>query len=116
VLVDLDVAAPELPDARVVPGREPDPVRVVPAWLAEILEVDKKRVRVVAPDVGGGFGAKLIVYPEFAGFLDTLIVDEAGQVSLADACASSAVDRAPRKLERPSDHAPAVVELRLPSP
>jgi carbon-monoxide dehydrogenase large subunit len=34
--------------------------------LAEILEVDKKRVRVVAPDVGGGFGAKLIVYPEFA--------------------------------------------------
>jgi len=35
---------------------------------------------------------------------------------LADACASSAVDRAPRKLERPSDHAPAVVELRLPSP
>ena len=29
-------------------------------------EVDKKRVRIVAPDVGGGFGAKLIVYPEFA--------------------------------------------------
>jgi aerobic carbon-monoxide dehydrogenase large subunit len=34
--------------------------------LAGLLEVDKKRVRVVAPDVGGGFGAKLIVYPEFA--------------------------------------------------
>ena len=34
--------------------------------LAELLEVDKKRVRIVAPDVGGGFGAKLIVYPEFA--------------------------------------------------
>ena len=34
--------------------------------LAELLEVDKKQVRIVAPDVGGGFGAKLIVYPEFA--------------------------------------------------
>ncbi|MGZ5305723.1 MAG: xanthine dehydrogenase family protein molybdopterin-binding subunit [Actinomycetota bacterium] len=34
--------------------------------LADLLEVDKERVRIVAPDVGGGFGAKLIVYPEFA--------------------------------------------------
>ncbi len=34
--------------------------------LAELLQVDKKLVRVVAPDVGGGFGAKLLVYPEFA--------------------------------------------------
>ena len=34
--------------------------------LADLLEVDKKRVRIVAPDVGGGFGAKLLVYPEFA--------------------------------------------------
>ena len=34
--------------------------------LAELLDVDKKRVRIVAPDVGGGFGAKLLVYPEFA--------------------------------------------------
>jgi carbon-monoxide dehydrogenase large subunit len=34
--------------------------------LAELLGVDKKRVRVIAPDVGGGFGAKLLMYPEFA--------------------------------------------------
>ena len=34
--------------------------------LAELLEVDKTEVRIVAPDVGGGFGAKLLVYPEFA--------------------------------------------------
>jgi carbon-monoxide dehydrogenase large subunit len=34
--------------------------------LADVLGVDKKRIRIVAPDVGGGFGAKLIVYPEFA--------------------------------------------------
>jgi len=30
---------------------------------------------------------------------------------LARACASSTVDKAPRKLERPSDHAPALAEL-----
>lgn len=35
---------------------------------------------------------------------------------LARACAASTVDKAPRKLERPSDHAPAVVELRIPAP
>ncbi len=34
--------------------------------LADLLEVDKKRVRTIAPDVGGGFGAKTMVYPEFA--------------------------------------------------
>jgi carbon-monoxide dehydrogenase large subunit len=34
--------------------------------LADLLEVDKGRIRVVAPDVGGGFGSKLIVYPEYA--------------------------------------------------
>jgi carbon-monoxide dehydrogenase large subunit len=34
--------------------------------LADMLGVDKTRVRVVAPDVGGGFGAKLLFYPEFA--------------------------------------------------
>ena len=34
--------------------------------LAELLGVDKERVRVIAPDVGGGFGAKLLMYPEFA--------------------------------------------------
>ena len=33
--------------------------------LAEALGVEKARVRVIAPDVGGGFGAKLQVYPEY---------------------------------------------------
>ncbi|MEO8716837.1 MAG: exodeoxyribonuclease III [Burkholderiales bacterium] len=32
---------------------------------------------------------------------------------LAQSCAASTIDKAPRKLERPSDHAPALVELRL---
>ncbi|HEX6230490.1 MAG TPA: xanthine dehydrogenase family protein molybdopterin-binding subunit [Actinomycetota bacterium] len=33
--------------------------------VAEALGLDRGRVRVVAPDVGGGFGAKLHVYPEY---------------------------------------------------
>jgi len=32
--------------------------------VAEMLDLPLHRVRVVAPDVGGGFGSKLIVYPE----------------------------------------------------
>jgi len=36
----------------------------VRADLAEWLGLPKERVRVIAPDVGGGFGAKLHVYPE----------------------------------------------------
>jgi carbon-monoxide dehydrogenase large subunit len=33
--------------------------------LAEMLGVPRDRVRTIAPDVGGGFGAKLQIYPEF---------------------------------------------------
>jgi CO/xanthine dehydrogenase Mo-binding subunit len=33
-------------------------------FICEVLGLEPHRVRVVAPDVGGGFGAKLIVYPE----------------------------------------------------
>jgi carbon-monoxide dehydrogenase large subunit len=33
--------------------------------IAEWLGLDRSAVRVVAPDVGGGFGAKLHVYPEY---------------------------------------------------
>ncbi|PYM17953.1 MAG: carbon monoxide dehydrogenase [Candidatus Rokuibacteriota bacterium] len=32
--------------------------------LAELLELPEGRVRVVAPDVGGGFGVKAVLYPE----------------------------------------------------
>jgi aerobic carbon-monoxide dehydrogenase large subunit len=34
--------------------------------LAEILRMDENQIRVVAPDVGGGFGVKIGVYPEDA--------------------------------------------------
>jgi carbon-monoxide dehydrogenase large subunit len=33
--------------------------------LAELLGVDRKLVRTIAPDVGGGFGSKLQIYPEY---------------------------------------------------
>ena len=36
----------------------------VRANIAEMLGFEEERVRVIAPDVGGGFGAKFLVYPE----------------------------------------------------
>ncbi len=32
--------------------------------LCAFLRVDENRMRVIAPDIGGGFGPKLCVYPE----------------------------------------------------
>jgi carbon-monoxide dehydrogenase large subunit len=72
---DALAGADVIASARVVQQRlapvpmETNAIAVVPdvrSDLADVLDVDKKRVRIVAPDVGGGFGAKLIVYPEFA--------------------------------------------------
>src|SRR5438874_1519477 len=39
----------------------PHTVRVA---LAEVLDLEERRIRVVAPDVGGGFGPKARLYPE----------------------------------------------------
>jgi carbon-monoxide dehydrogenase large subunit len=36
----------------------------VRAFLMKLLRLDENRIRVVAPDVGGGFGAKFVMYPE----------------------------------------------------
>jgi len=36
----------------------------VRAFLMRLLQLDENRLRVVAPDVGGGFGAKFVMYPE----------------------------------------------------
>jgi carbon-monoxide dehydrogenase large subunit len=33
--------------------------------LAKVLSIDEEAIRVIVPDVGGGFGARNIVYPEF---------------------------------------------------
>lgn len=39
------------------------PFRIRPD-LCELLDLAPERVRVIAPDVGGGFGAKIVTYPE----------------------------------------------------
>lgn len=36
----------------------------VRAFLMDLLSLDENQLRVVAPDVGGGFGAKFVMYPE----------------------------------------------------
>ena len=36
----------------------------VRAFLMTLLRLDENQIRVVAPDVGGGFGAKFVMYPE----------------------------------------------------
>ena len=36
----------------------------VRAFLMRLLQLDENQIRVVAPDVGGGFGAKFVMYPE----------------------------------------------------
>jgi carbon-monoxide dehydrogenase large subunit len=36
----------------------------VRAFLMRLLGLDENQIRVVAPDVGGGFGAKFVMYPE----------------------------------------------------
>jgi aerobic carbon-monoxide dehydrogenase large subunit len=36
----------------------------VRAFLMRLLTLDENKLRVVAPDVGGGFGAKFVMYPE----------------------------------------------------
>jgi carbon-monoxide dehydrogenase large subunit len=36
----------------------------VRAFLMQLLDLDENGLRVVAPDVGGGFGAKFLMYPE----------------------------------------------------
>jgi carbon-monoxide dehydrogenase large subunit len=38
----------------------------VRAFLMKLLRLDENQLRVVAPDVGGGFGAKFVMYPEEA--------------------------------------------------
>ncbi len=36
----------------------------VRAFLMHLLDLDENQIRVVAPDVGGGFGGKFVLYPE----------------------------------------------------
>ena len=45
-------------------GRQPRVPDLARAVIAEYLELPESDVRIIAADVGGGFGAKTVVYPE----------------------------------------------------
>ena len=67
--------------------------------LSGILGMPEDKLRVIAPDVGGGFGAKLQVYQEEALVLATL--DPIGAMSVrSSGCAPSASRSKPRRSRR----------------
>ncbi len=66
------------------------------ALLSKLLGVDEERVRVVAPDVGGGFGAKYLTYPE--------------EVVLA--CATRLLDRPLKWVEDRREHFLSAIQAR----
>jgi len=68
----------------------------VRAFLMTMLRLDENQLRVVAPDVGGGFGAKFVMYPE--------------EVSLAAACLM--LHRPIRWIEDRREHFLAAVQER----
>jgi carbon-monoxide dehydrogenase large subunit len=43
---------------------QPEPARRAPADDAFVLGIPEHKVRVIAPDVGGGFGSKIFLYAE----------------------------------------------------
>src|SRR5712691_967114 len=46
----------------------------VRAFLMTLLRLDENQLRVVAPDVGGGFGAKFVLYPEEAALAAACLI------------------------------------------
>ena len=68
----------------------------VRAQLAKTLGLDEERVRVVVPDVGGGFGAKFLTYPEEAVL----------------ACATRVVDRPLKWVEDRREHFLSAIQAR----
>ena len=58
------VAQPDAPDGRLTVWASTQMPFAVRAAIAAALDLAEEQVRVIAPDVGGGFGAKGHVYPE----------------------------------------------------
>ncbi|MCL2589828.1 MAG: exodeoxyribonuclease III [Betaproteobacteria bacterium] len=105
----------------------PEAVDVHPEWKGEILVSPSERAAfrvLVACGLTDSF--RLFEQPEYSyswwdyrmgafrrnfGLrIDHILVSQ----SLQDACRACVVDKAPRKLERPSDHAPVILELSYP--
>jgi len=102
----------------------PEAVDAHPEWKGEILVSPQERAAFqVLIECGFADAFRLFGQPEhcyswwdyrmgafrrnFGLRIDHILVSQA----LRDACLTCAVDKAPRKLERPSDHAPVVLEL-----
>ena len=51
-------------DARLTLWTSTQLAHEVRGFLMDLLSLDENQIRVVAPDVGGGFGAKFVMYPE----------------------------------------------------
>ncbi len=68
----------------------------VRALLAKTLGIDEERIRVVVPDVGGGFGAKFLMYPEEAVL----------------ACATRLLDRPLKWIEDRREHFLSAIQAR----
>ena len=58
------VAAYDVNDDRLTLWSSTQLAHEVRAFLMKMLRLDENQLRVVAPDVGGGFGAKFVMYPE----------------------------------------------------
>ena len=57
-------SSPKSPIAKPRSGRRPRRRTICAPPIADYIDLDESRLRVATPDVGGGFGPKLCVYPE----------------------------------------------------
>ena len=90
------VAAYDLNEDRLTLWNSTQLAHEVRAFLMNLLMLDENQVRVVAPDVGGGFGAKFVMYPE--------------EVALAAACLK--LKRPVKWIEDRREHFLAAVQER----
>jgi carbon-monoxide dehydrogenase large subunit len=58
------MAIPDVNEDRLTVWSSTQLAHEVRAFLMMLLRLDENQLRVVAPDVGGGFGAKFVMYPE----------------------------------------------------
>ena len=90
------LAQPDAPDGRLTVWSSTQMPFAVRAAIAAALGLAEEQVRVIAPDVGGGFGAKGHVYPE-----DVLIPAVARRLGRAGEVDRDAARALPRHVARP---------------
>ena len=86
-----------------LPSQEPHMHR---RWIAETVGIPEHLLRIVAPDIGGGFGAKMHLYPEEV--LCAWLARELGSPS-------NGGNHAPKAIRRPATAGPIPSTWRSPS-